>query len=234
VAKYLERIEARKLRKAGKSIVEISKMLKVSKSSVSIWCRDIVLTEKQVKRLFKKEIVGGIKGRKKAWEWHRNERIARERKHRNKGLKRIRAVSCNDLFMIGLSLYWAEGSKKDGVVSLVNSDLEMMSLFVEWLEKCFGVDRKDLICRVGINVAHENRVMEVEKYWSEELHIPLCQFRKASLKKVKNKKIYANHDNHYGSLVIKVRKSTNMFYEILGSIAGLKKIIEVKSRIVAG
>lgn len=40
-------ITARDMRAAGMSIVKISKELRVSKSSVSIWVRDIILTEEQ-------------------------------------------------------------------------------------------------------------------------------------------------------------------------------------------
>ena len=45
MSKYNERIKARKMRKNGISIISISKELNVSKSSISVWCKDIILTK---------------------------------------------------------------------------------------------------------------------------------------------------------------------------------------------
>lgn len=47
MAKFEERILARKLRHDGKSINGIAKIVGVSKSTVSIWCNDIFLSELQ-------------------------------------------------------------------------------------------------------------------------------------------------------------------------------------------
>ena len=52
--------------------------------------------------------------------------------------------------------------------------------------------------------------------------VPINQFLKPSLKRVLNKKIYKNHDRHYGTLTLRVKRSTNMNYEILGQIDQLK------------
>jgi transposase len=47
MAKTKEKQKAVILRKRGKSINEIAHTLGVSKSSVSTWCRDVILTESQ-------------------------------------------------------------------------------------------------------------------------------------------------------------------------------------------
>lgn len=44
MAKFKEKIKARELRHRGESIKDIARKLKVSKGSVSRWCRDIELT----------------------------------------------------------------------------------------------------------------------------------------------------------------------------------------------
>ena len=49
-----KRKQARRLRKEGKSVREITKILNVSKGSISRWVRDISLTSKQVERLNKR------------------------------------------------------------------------------------------------------------------------------------------------------------------------------------
>jgi len=63
MAKFKEKNKAIQLRKSGKSIGEIANQLNVSKSVVSLWCRDIALTKKQIDALHKKMMVGSYKGR---------------------------------------------------------------------------------------------------------------------------------------------------------------------------
>jgi transposase-like protein len=61
MAKILEREKARVYRHKGKSIAEIAKSLDVSKSTVSYWCRDIVLSSQQIKQLQLKSRHAGTK-----------------------------------------------------------------------------------------------------------------------------------------------------------------------------
>lgn len=74
--KVREQQRARQLRAKGRSLNEISRLLQVSKSSVSIWVRDIQLTELQQYRLNERKLRGAADGRRKIsaqWrEYHRN------------------------------------------------------------------------------------------------------------------------------------------------------------------
>jgi len=54
MAKFKQKIKAIELRKKGESIGEISDTIGVSKSIVSLWCRDIALTKQQIDNLHKK------------------------------------------------------------------------------------------------------------------------------------------------------------------------------------
>ena len=51
MAKFIQKIKAKNLRKSGKSIKEIAKELNISVGSVSNWCSDIVLSNDQIKKL---------------------------------------------------------------------------------------------------------------------------------------------------------------------------------------
>ena len=75
---------------------------------------------------------------------------------------------------------------------------------------------------------HKERLSVVQEYWSNLTNIPITQFSKPSLKHSKIRKIYLNNDNYFGSLQIKVRKGTNLNYEILGFIDGLGSAHNVK------
>lgn len=224
MAKSLEKLEARRLRKDGVAIGIIARKLKVSKSSVSLWCRDIVLTKEQVEKMMVKANQGSTVGRMKAWEWHRNEKRIRHQSNFWKVYKKIDGISRNQLFLIGIALYWSEGSKRDGRVMLVNSDPDMLLLFKFWLSECYQISKDRLVCRVAINIEHLGRMHEIENYWSEILGIPSEQFTKTTIIKSKWKKKYEDRDKYHGIMSLSVRKSTNLSYEIEGSINNLREI----------
>ena len=46
MAKSAQKLQARTLRRQGKSIGEIAKIVGISKDSASHWCRDVALTKK--------------------------------------------------------------------------------------------------------------------------------------------------------------------------------------------
>lgn len=63
MAKSLLRLEARKLRKRGISVRRIAQTLGISKSTVSEWVRDIILTLEQLEMLKGACLKGGELGR---------------------------------------------------------------------------------------------------------------------------------------------------------------------------
>lgn len=231
MAKYDLRLRARKLRQQGVSVRDIAIQLDVAKSSVSWWVRDIALTQIQKARLTTSEIKGRERGLFKTMQIKRERRASYLEEFNISGALRMSAVSKNELFVLGVGLYWAEGGKSDKNrrVEFCNSDLGMIKFFILWLEVCFGVPKEDLRCVLGINQVHELREDQVRKYWSERTGIPLDQFRKTSFKKVKNYKVYDNFNEHFGTLTVLVAKSTNLYYEIMGLIKGL-----MQTKIIAG
>src|SRR3990167_9063689 len=74
MAKYDKRIKARAMRKNGISIIVIARRLAVSKSSVSLWCRDIILTEEQSKKLVKNKGVSLTTGQRMGAETNRKKK----------------------------------------------------------------------------------------------------------------------------------------------------------------
>lgn len=222
MAKSAQRLEARRLRRQGESIIVIAKKLDVSKGSVSLWCNDIRLTKKQVANLLKRPNLYKL-GQHIAAQKNRLERIDRMTRFAHLGEKRVGKLSKRELFLVGAALYWAEGAKKNRRIMLANSDPSMINLFIRWLKESCNVSSEDIYCNVSINQDHEKRIDEVEEYWSKVTGISRKVFTKVSYKKVKNKKFYANFNNHYGTLFVKARRGTNLNYEILGFIEGIKQ-----------
>lgn len=220
--KIIKREKAVLLRKKGLNIRDIAEKLDVSKSSVSNWCRDIALTQKQIQQLEKKRKDGQHRGSMIAAERKRALRKKRVKETRALGATDIGRLSKRDLYMLGLGLYWGEGYKSDnGELGFTNSDSGLISVYIQWLNQIYGVTKKELIFRVGINAIHKERESEVLAYWTQILSVPLGQFTKTSFIKSKTKKKYGNMHTHYGTLRVKVRRGTNLQRRILGSIEHL-------------
>jgi transcriptional regulator with XRE-family HTH domain len=221
MAKYLLRNKARELRRKGISVKKIAEYLKVSKSSASIWTRDIILTVKQLEKLRNAMLRGSELGRIKGALIQKERRLKFIEDSRNKGIKELPSINERELLIAGLALYWGEGSRKSQEVEFCNSDPKMIQFLLLWLKKCFGITPSEIKCCVGINQMHRKREQVVRGYWSKISGIPISQFRKTSLKKVKNNKVYENFNEHYGTLSVIVTKPSRFYFKILGLIEGL-------------
>ncbi|MDD5318649.1 MAG: helix-turn-helix domain containing protein [Candidatus Pacebacteria bacterium] len=216
------KLQALKLRKKGYSIKDIAVRLKVSKSSASVWCSDIMLTSAQRSFLAKKAHNAGLKGRMMGAQANKNKKIENIKKYEKIGGKYIGKISKRERTLIAVALYWAEGSKKDGPFSCVNSDPWMIKIIYRWLREDLDVQKKDFVIRVAINLSHKVRIGDVLKFWSNLLDLPREFFKPTSFIKTTQKKVYQNHNTYYGTLILRVRKSTNLKYRMLGLIEGIK------------
>ncbi|HUD44864.1 MAG TPA: helix-turn-helix domain-containing protein [Patescibacteria group bacterium] len=224
MAKYDLRLKARALRKQGVSVKQISKELEVSKGTASIWVRDIILTVEQLERLRMSELKGAELGRLRGALIQKERRIKLAKDLKNKGLVALKDLSKREILILGLALYWGEGNKKNRRIQFCNSDPDMIKFILYWLQKCFGVNKKDIKCTIGINEIHAYREQILLSYWSEITDIPLGQFSKNSYKKVLNKKVYENMDQYFGTLSINVCKGIEHFYTINGLIEAMREI----------
>ena len=210
------------LRKQGESISSIAKSLMVSKGTVSYWCKDIVLTDKQIQLISERSKHHATLGLLRASEIQRSKRQHDIELATHEGQKDVAQLSRRDIFMVGLGLYWGEGYKKGNQeLGFTNSDPAIIVFYIEWLTRIYGIKKKDLILRVSINIQHTKRVADVERYWSIITKIPNTQFTKISLIKSRTQKTCPNPEIHYGTLRVKVRRGTELRRKILGSISAL-------------
>jgi len=221
MAKSLLRLEARKLRNRGISVKKIAQHLGISKSTASLWVRDIILSVEQLEELRKSKLAGAELGRLRNALLQKERRLKLIKDSRLEGIKLFSGFTDKEFLIAGLALYWGEGAKKRRIVEFCNSDPKMIKFLLLWLQKCYLIDIDEIKCYVGINEIHRKRERVVKKYWSEITGIPLDQFTKTSFKKVKNKKVYDNFNDHYGTLSVKVRNPARFYYKIIGSIDGL-------------
>jgi transposase-like protein len=222
MGKPREREEARKLRHQGKSIKKIAKKIDVSPSSVRKWTFDIRLSPSQKKRLKDNVFEALQRGRKTAAAKQRTKKLKEINLLRSSGMAEVGELSQRELFLVGIALYWSEGFKKDSRLGFANSDPNMIKLFLKWLIENCRVPTKDIRVRVGLNISHENRIREVEEYWSKVTKIPLTNFQKPFFQKFAWKKEFKKPNNYFGVLRIRANKQRILFRKINGWIEGLK------------
>ena len=219
MARTIDREQALKLRKQGMSIGDISKALNASKSSVSQWCRNISLSEKQITVLLEKKNRLGTRQFLKIAEQRKQQRIVSTQEEEALGAQLVNTISKRDLFILGLGLYWGEGYKTgNDELGFTNSDPHIIQTYIQWLADIFNIPSNQLILRVSINSIHAPRIEKVISFWSSLTQIPKTQFTKTSLIKTKIKKEYSNNETHYGTLRVKVRKGTALRRRIMGAI----------------
>ena len=225
MAKFKEKNKAIILRHKGESIGDIANRIHVSKSIVSRWCRDIVLTKKQINDLHKKMMVGSYKGRMKFLEGIRAQRKKETDRLKKEGIKDIGGVNRRDLFIAGVALYWAEGTKSSNAeeTSFSNSNPAMILCMLKWFQEVCNIEKDRFIIQIRINKVHKKRVKEVENFWSKVTKLPLKQFTKTILINVGSKKVYTN-SNHYGTVRVRVKRGTPLRRKIIGWIEGLSRM----------
>src|SRR3989344_2763277 len=109
MAKSLLRIKARDMRRSqGLSLGHIARNLGVSKGSVSLWCEDIRLTPKQLKKLLKNKDNGMRLGQVNAASINRKRRLDVVEGFKKEGLEKVKTLNRNEFLIAGLALYLAE------------------------------------------------------------------------------------------------------------------------------
>lgn len=210
LAKRETKAEARKLRKQGMAITDIAKVLEVAKSSVSLWVRDIELTPAQVEVLRKshRRYVGQYKGSRANADKQRAVRLQYQLNGRER-------ASSLDLHLAGCLLYWAEGAKARNEVYFVNSDPEMMKLFIRFLREEFSIPNEDLTLYITCHFPDRERQEQVEQYWLDLLQLDKACLRKTQVKKGSEFRVNTLVNGVCG---LRVAKSTWLVQHIYGAI----------------
>lgn len=222
MAKSLLRLQARDMRSKGMSVRTIANKLGVSKSTASLWSRDIILSIEQQETLRQHSVVGAERGRLLGAFKQKQARLKRIGEGNKIGKQLLGNVTTREFFTAGVALYWAEGNKMKQKIEFCNSDPKLVQFLIAWFRKFFQLSIIDFRCYVGINHIHKNREKTVKMYWSRITGIPISNFTKTSFKKSPNKKIYKNFDQHYGTLAVRISNPSRILFKTLGLIEALK------------
>ena len=225
MAKSDKKLIAMKLRRKGLSINKISSHLSVAKSTASLWCKDIILSEDQKRILRSNSIKAGHRGRIIGAEQNRIKKQNLVHILREKARIQVGSLSARDILIGGIALYWAEGSKSDTTSGFVfiNSDPVMVLFMTRFLVDVLQVSKINIVCSIQINRIHQNRIRSILKFWSSLLQLPLAQFTKPYYIDVTPRKRYSNHLEYQGILRLKVRKSSGLKYYMIELIKSFKE-----------
>jgi transcriptional regulator with XRE-family HTH domain len=210
------RAKARELRLQGLDYEEIVAKLGVSKSSVSLWVRNLpkpprVTPEECAKRTAERM--------RRHWISERPVRAARRAAASAAAAADIGGLTDREILIAGAVAYWCEGSKSKPYrraerVIFTNSDPALISFFLLFLETA-GIPRSDLAFHLQI---HETADVEsAERFWLTLTEARPEQFRKTSLKQQNPTTTRKNTgDGYRGCLRVDVKQSSALYRRIEG------------------
>lgn len=209
------------MRRDGKSYREIAEVVPVSKSTLSLWLRDIEMTEEQ-RTLLRERRARSDTAR---WQSLRQRNEMRRAKTVADAKSQIpEAIAESELFVAGVAAYWAEGAKHkpwrpECRVTFINSDMEMILLFMRWLQLLgYGTDR----CTFRLSIHETADLAAATSYWSDVVGVPVAQFSKPTIKRHKPNTSRRNVGEHYhGCLIVDVKRSTELYRQIFGWWQGI-------------
>jgi hypothetical protein len=213
------KITAQRMRKSGISFGDISKKLNVTKSTLSFWCKNIILSESAIRKIKTNGSIKSVRGLLVYSEFKRKERVARNIFHRKEGSMAVGVLTDRDILMIGLGLYWSEGYKyENGELGFTNSNPFMIRFYFKWLE-LWHVKKDSLIFRLTLNEFFRKEERRIKTFWVNFLNIKKEQFSKTTFIQTNLKKASTESMQKYkGILRVKVRKGTALRNKILGAI----------------
>lgn len=188
--------KAIELRKSGASYSEIKKKVNVSKSSLSLWLKNMPLSKERISQLRDKN--------PQRIERYRNTMLEK----RNKKMKivlnevslKIKKISKRDLLIGGIFLYMGEGSKTTkGTTALTNTNPKILKLFIDWLY--LHEVPKDKI-KIQLHLYED---MDIEKqilFWVKTLGISKKQFRKPHIKSTNSNSLSYKNQQGQGTCTV--------------------------------
>jgi hypothetical protein len=191
MARKLDKQKAIVLRGKGYSYSQIKQKLGISKSTLSGWLYDMPLSEKRIRELrdFNPRRIERYRNTVRKKKEDRLKEVYKKVK------KDIGVFSEREIFLLGLFLYWGEGTKSANCsTQLTNTNPAMINFFIKWL-KLLGVNKKDL--KVKLHLYSDMKINESINFWSKKINVPINQFKKPYIKKTKLKSI--TYKNGFGN-----------------------------------
>jgi DNA-binding transcriptional MerR regulator len=206
MARLEEREKALSLRKQGMSYSQIKKILKLSKSTLSIWLKNYPLSKQRIRELrdWNEQRIERYRETMKRKKERRLEEIYKTQK------RDIRPLNKKEFFIAGLMLYWGEGTKsRTNSLGISNSDPAVIRFFIYWITEILLIPKNKI--KIQLHLYNDMDVSKETKYWSSSLKIPRKQFNLPYIKKTPSKRI--NHKGSFGHGTCQVRAGNTLVAE---------------------
>ncbi len=220
------RTRARELRLEGWTYDRIQVELGCSKSSISLWVRDLPKPER--KRTPEEASAIARRG----WEATLRRREEERETTKRTAAEEIGALSERELFLLGVGLYWAEGSKdkpydrRERVV-FVNSDPGMIRVFTAWLDLLGVEPERSEVLRDDPRDRRRGRGRAV---LGRPRRRRPSAFNKTTVKRHNPRTNRKNVDvGYHGCLVIQILRSVDLYRRIEGAWCGIVGAVPVPS-----
>ncbi|KOV56075.1 hypothetical protein ADL00_28435 [Streptomyces sp. AS58] len=221
------RDRARELRLQGRTYDQIQVELGCSKSSISLWVRDLPKPEPRYTPEQQMQLMhAGLAHQRRARQEERK-RIKED------AVQEVGALTDRELFMAGIALYWAEGAKSKPYdrrerAVFVNSDPGVIQTYLAWLD-LLDVTRDRLGFRVLIHESAD--VAAAQEYWADLVDVDASTFARPTLKKHNPKTVRKNvGDGYHGCLVISISRSAELYNRIEGWWRGIATQAQLRLR----
>ena len=210
------RERARALREQGLDYEEIAGALGVSKSSVSLWVRDLPLPARLSYEECRKR---ADEGTRRYWAAERPVRAAARAATCETAAAQIGPLTDREVLIAGAIAYWCEGTKskphsRSDRVVFINSDPALIRFFLRFLDVA-GAPRASLRFRVYI---HEKADVEAaQRFWQGVTGASADQFATPALKRHNPVTVRKNvGETYHGCLRIDVNRSADLYRRIEG------------------
>jgi transcriptional regulator with XRE-family HTH domain len=210
------RARARELRRQGLVYNEIAAKLGVSKSSVSLWVRNIPRSETLSYEESRARQAAGVSA---YWDAERKRREQSRAAVSEAAADQIGLLSDREILIAGAVAYWCEGAKnkpyrRSDRIDFINSDPQLVKLFLRFLETA-GVSRDRLIFKVSIHETADP--VAAQQFWRKVIGFEDVNFKPPLIKRHKPLTVRKNTgDDYHGCLRILVRRSIGLYRQIEG------------------
>lgn len=212
------------MRRKGKTYAEIRQTIHVAKSTLSVWFREVKLSAPQKQTITKKRLAAARRG-----AFARKEsRLREESELLSSGIRDVPTLTKKELWLIGVALYWAEGSKQRSKsvserIMFSNSDYRMIAVFLRWLQDQ-GFKDENLTYEIYIHTDRAKDTDMIRAWWAKKLKLPVSALSRVYYKKGNPKTNRTNVDDLYHGLIrIKVRGSTSFNRKVSGWVEGITR-----------
>ena len=225
-----DQLQAIELRRQGASYQQLRAQFGIAKSTLWRWLKAGGVVETQPQRLTELKRLAQQKGAALV----KARRIERTQALITSASKEIGPLSRCDLWMLGIALYWAEGSKqRPGYIStrviFSNSDAAAVRLFIVWLKEICGITDEQMVFEIYLHETAD--AQSARQYWAHALGLPIAALQRVYWKRHHLSTRRRNTgDGYHGLVRVKVRRSTALNRKIAGWIQGVAKSIGESSK----